>query len=283
MHSVSRCHAFKTLVERSDRELREYIKGLTVIFEEPVVEIKTQPASPAPTIVPRKQQQQSQQQQSQKESSKTVATTAVTNQVQAIQPRTVQTAALPQQIVLSNGQVISTAQIVAHPGTQMAQIVNAGQFGQLIQTGNTVQMIQQNGQPAQVVQFQQADTDDGQCEIIVRDDMSQDAEYFEDVTEVTTHDDIETTEDIIEIQDEEEMIEDEPEDMIPDAGIAYTVEMSEESDSDEKIYLGKVNCEEIKTRQLMYFLYLFTLLYSRVYKLTDQLSVAWKVHMQPVS
>ncbi|XP_055906573.1 zinc finger protein 236 isoform X1 [Eupeodes corollae] len=239
VHSVSRCHAFKTLVERSDRELREYIKGLTVIFEEPVVEIKTQPASPAPPILqPRKQQQQ----QTQKESTKTATSTNISNQGQTIQQRQVQTAALPQQIVLSNGQVISTAQIVAHPGTQMAQILNTGPFGQLIQTGNTVQMIQQNGQPAQVVQFQQADSDDvdGQCEIIVRDEMSEDAEYFEDITEVTTHDDIETTEDIIEIHDEEEMIEEEAEDcIIPDANIAYAVEMSEDSDSDEKIYLAE--------------------------------------------
>ncbi|XP_053963911.1 zinc finger protein 853 [Anastrepha ludens] len=30
VHSVSRCHAFKKLVERSDKELREYIKSLTV-------------------------------------------------------------------------------------------------------------------------------------------------------------------------------------------------------------------------------------------------------------
>ncbi|KAH8401013.1 hypothetical protein KR009_002427 [Drosophila setifemur] len=30
VHAVSRNHAFKTLVERSDKELREYIKGLTV-------------------------------------------------------------------------------------------------------------------------------------------------------------------------------------------------------------------------------------------------------------
>ena len=30
VHQISRCHAFKALVERSDRELREYIKSLTV-------------------------------------------------------------------------------------------------------------------------------------------------------------------------------------------------------------------------------------------------------------
>jgi len=30
VHAVSRNHAFKTLVERSDKELREYIRGLTV-------------------------------------------------------------------------------------------------------------------------------------------------------------------------------------------------------------------------------------------------------------
>lgn len=40
MHQVSRCHAFKSRVEKSDQQLRQYIKGITVIVEEPITQIE---------------------------------------------------------------------------------------------------------------------------------------------------------------------------------------------------------------------------------------------------
>lgn len=46
VHQVSRCHAFKSRVEKSDQELRQYIKGITVIVEEPItqtIELQTHP------------------------------------------------------------------------------------------------------------------------------------------------------------------------------------------------------------------------------------------------
>lgn len=33
IHQISRCHAFKTKVEKADSQLRQYIKGLTVVVE----------------------------------------------------------------------------------------------------------------------------------------------------------------------------------------------------------------------------------------------------------
>lgn len=41
VHQVSRCHSFKCRVEKSDEELRHYIKGITVIVE-PITQIELQ-------------------------------------------------------------------------------------------------------------------------------------------------------------------------------------------------------------------------------------------------
>lgn len=41
---MSRCHAFKKRVENSDKELRQYIKGITVIVEEPITQMEIHPA-----------------------------------------------------------------------------------------------------------------------------------------------------------------------------------------------------------------------------------------------
>lgn len=43
MHQVSRCHAFKKRIESSDKELRQYIKGITVIVEEPMTQMEMHP------------------------------------------------------------------------------------------------------------------------------------------------------------------------------------------------------------------------------------------------
>lgn len=46
VHQVSRCHAFKSRVEKSDQQLRQYIKGITVIVEEPITQIELQRSEP---------------------------------------------------------------------------------------------------------------------------------------------------------------------------------------------------------------------------------------------
>uniref|UniRef100_A0A034VY30 basic-leucine zipper transcription factor A n=1 Tax=Bactrocera dorsalis TaxID=27457 RepID=A0A034VY30_BACDO len=284
VHAVSRCHAFKKQVERSDKELREYIKSLTVrvVIEEtndmkldaspqkmlsqkppklqliqpqtqfqlqtqqnqlqlqqqqiilqpqqqqqqqPQQQHQHQPQSQQLQQVQQLQLQQQQQQQpskrkavstsrkSQRQSKKShllpqqvqqqqhqqqqtlehvslqtmvqnvtpprtqaqpatqhLQTTQTSLQQQQPQPQQlISTAALPQQIVLPNGQIITTAQIVTHAGPpQIAQIISTPngstvqanpssnavaaqpQFTpQIIQTSNgqTLQLIQQpNGQ-----------------------------------------------------------------------------------------------------------------------------------------
>lgn len=40
VHQVSRCHAFKKRIETSDKELRQYIKGITVVVEEPLSQME---------------------------------------------------------------------------------------------------------------------------------------------------------------------------------------------------------------------------------------------------
>lgn len=39
---MSRCHAFKKRIENSDKELQRYIKGITVIVEEPLNQLELQ-------------------------------------------------------------------------------------------------------------------------------------------------------------------------------------------------------------------------------------------------
>lgn len=43
VHQVSRCHAFKKRIETSDKELRHYIKGITVVVEEPMTQMEIHP------------------------------------------------------------------------------------------------------------------------------------------------------------------------------------------------------------------------------------------------
>ncbi|XP_017018868.1 uncharacterized protein [Drosophila kikkawai] len=247
VHAVSRNHAFKTLVERSDKELREYINGLTVrlvaeeqtaaakqqalerkqqkqfqkqqrLLEEqmqqqqhqqqilqqqhqqqpaPAAKPKLKPllrkgsrqhkqrhleAAPAPQPAqppPPQQQQQVQllpEPTQQQQQPQTLQQQIQQLQLPTLQPAPAQllstaaaTTTLPQQILLPNGQFITTAQIVA---PQLAQIIStapqatangaatAGQsqfLPQLLQTpgGQTLQIVQQpNGtQTLQLVQL----------------------------------------------------------------------------------------------------------------------------------
>lgn len=95
---------------------------------------------------------------------------------------------VPQQMIITNGQ-IHNAQIINAAGQIVATTpiqphitgaqIQAGQICQLVQTGNgTVQMIQQNGQPAQVVQIQR--TSDDRCEIIMPSELQTETHYITD-------------------------------------------------------------------------------------------------------
>ncbi|KAH8316218.1 hypothetical protein KR067_002465 [Drosophila pandora] len=240
VHAVSRNHAFKTLVERSDKELREYIKGLTVrlVMEEQaqqqqqqsaasakqqqqqerkqqkllqkqqklleeqmhqqqlIEQHHQQPIQPKPKLKPLLKKGSRQHKQRQLEAAPAPQTqiqilpeptppppqqpATLQQQIQQIQLPTLQSAptqllstaaattTLPQQILLPNGQFITTAQIVA---PQLAQIISTAPqatangaaaaqssfLPQLIQTpsGQTLQFVQQpNGtQTLQLVQL----------------------------------------------------------------------------------------------------------------------------------
>ncbi|XP_043645496.1 zinc finger protein 853 [Drosophila teissieri] len=239
VHAVSRNHAFKTLVERSDKELREYIRGLTValvleeqqqqeaasakqqlqlerkqqrqlqkqqkILEEqlqqqlvqqqqqqPPAKPKLKPllrkgsrqqkqrhleAAPAPQAAPQPTPQpQMQLMQEHAPQQQTMQQQIQQIHMPTLQPASAQllsaagaTTTMPQQILLPNGQLITTAQIVA---PQLAQIISTApqattngqatatqsQFlPQLLQTpnGQTLQIVQQpNGtQTLQLVQL----------------------------------------------------------------------------------------------------------------------------------
>lgn len=177
VHQVSRCHAFKSKAEKSDEELRQYIKGITVIVEGPMSQVEIQPHQ----IL---------------KNDSHVQTRHITNDIshnhhpaqQTQQITTTTQHHQPQQMIITNGQlhnaqIINAAgQIVATTAPIQTHLTSAqlqtGQICQLVQTGNgTVQMIQQNGQPAQVVQIQR--TSDDRCEIIVQPSDIQ--------TDTTTH------------------------------------------------------------------------------------------------
>nr|XP_016928801.1 zinc finger protein 853 [Drosophila suzukii] len=240
VHAVSRNHAFKTLVERSDKELRDYIRGITVaqdmeeqqqqqaaasakqqlllerkqqrllqkqqkMIDEQVqlalqqqqqqqtpAKPKLKPllrkgsrqqkqrlleAAPAPQpVAPQPQMQLLQEPAPQPQQQPTMQQQIQQIQLPTLQPAPAQllstagaTTTMPQQILLPNGQLITTAQIVT---PQLAQIISTQPQGtangqataqqsqflpQLLQTpnGQTLQIVQQpNGtQTLQLVQL----------------------------------------------------------------------------------------------------------------------------------
>lgn len=206
---MSRCHAFKTRVEKADQQLKNYIKGITVIVEEPIskeisiTQIELQRSDTQQHHIQRsdqthlreiqhhvvqQQQHQPQQQQHQQHHQQHQQLQRQEIQIQRSEIQTQTSDTTPHQIMITNGQLHNTtAQIIngqivttshgqpiLQTGGQIGQIVHQGQ---LIQTGNTVQMIQQNGQP-QVVQIQR--TSDDRCEIIVQPDLCGETQYYED-------------------------------------------------------------------------------------------------------
>lgn len=133
VHQVSRCHAFKKRVENSDKELRQYIKGITVIVEEPITQMEIHPAQTHQVVkddIHNHVQHANvtiQQPQTQQPATQQIVTTA-THQ--------------PQQMIITNGQlhnaqIINAAgQIVATTPLQsaLATAQIQGQICQLVQT-----------------------------------------------------------------------------------------------------------------------------------------------------
>lgn len=180
IHQVSRCHAFKTRVEKSDVTLRQYIKGITVTEDQDHKEC-IQKEIQNITLSPPKLQQ--------------MAPTMIAPQLhelhiqrtdmQAIQteaplaaPAMILTSA---QLINAGAQIINTGHIITTAtGQQIIQTTpqfQAASIGQFIQgPNNTVQMITQNGHPAHVLQIQR--TADDRCEIIVQPEMTE-AQYLE--------------------------------------------------------------------------------------------------------
>lgn len=148
-------------MEQSDRQLKQYIKGLTVIVEEPVKDTRIE-------IQRMDQQPQIQE-----------------IQLQRLDHNTANTHHLhqnhhPGQMivtnVLNNNQMLNTGQILS---PQIIQTAN----GQLVVNGliqgpnNTVQMITQNGQ-TQVLQLRTSD--DSRCEIILNQPTDMGEQYYEE-------------------------------------------------------------------------------------------------------
>lgn len=148
---MSRCHAFKKRVENSDKELRQYIKGITVIVEEPITQMEIHPAQQHQVIkndVNQRQEIHITRHDLQNDIHNHVQHANVTiqqPQSHTQQPTTQQivtTTHQPQQMIIANGQlhnaqIINAAgQIVATTPLQsaLATAQIQGQICQLVQT-----------------------------------------------------------------------------------------------------------------------------------------------------
>ncbi|XP_055709048.1 zinc finger and BTB domain-containing protein 17 [Phlebotomus papatasi] len=238
VHQVSRCHAFKNRVEKSDQQLRQYIKGITVIVEETlpkemtITQIELQRAD-----IQQRGEVQSHSLQSPQRQEFQIVKSSDLHSVTGSD-------AQPQQMIITNGQIHNAqllnaaGQIVTSHGQPMtvqtgAQIVQAGQIvhqGPILQAGNTLQMINQNGQ-TQVVQIQR--TSDDRCEIIVQPEMTGGGEthYYEDgMITISTQ--------AIEAEDESQIIE-EVEEEEEEQQETYTLTVSDTEEQEDKEYLAE--------------------------------------------
>uniref|UniRef100_A0A336MRD5 CSON005779 protein n=1 Tax=Culicoides sonorensis TaxID=179676 RepID=A0A336MRD5_CULSO len=142
IHQISRFHAFKTRVEKLDAQLREYIKGLTVIVEEPTL--------------------------GQLEITKDISTLKnhTFNRSDAIQH--IQTPIQTQNSQTQSQMIVNSTQVLNN--SHNTQFINtAGQIvqGHLIPgPENTVQMITTPSGTAQLLHIQRSNNDG--CEIIVQ-------------------------------------------------------------------------------------------------------------------
>ncbi|CRL05014.1 CLUMA_CG018042, isoform A [Clunio marinus] len=159
VHQVSRCHSFKKRIEKSDEQLKQYIKSLTVVVEDPTMKEMR---------VPEVKQQPIQQQQQ--------------PQIQEIQIQRPETHPLIIANVLNNPSTMlnSGQQLIQTPNGQIIQ----AQIGQFIQgPNNTIQMITTNPtnvapQP-QLLHLRQEP--ENRCELIVQPSEMSEPHYFEEI------------------------------------------------------------------------------------------------------
>lgn len=159
VHQVSRCHSFKKKIEKSDEQLKEYIKSLTVIVQE-MKEMR----------VPEVKQHQMQSQ----------------PQMQEIQIQRPEAHPLIIANVLNNPQsMLNTGLNGGHQQliqTANGQIIQA-QIGQFIQgPNNTIQMITTNPNNVSQPQLLQLRSEnDNRCELIVQPSEMTDPHFFEEI------------------------------------------------------------------------------------------------------
>ncbi|XP_058065225.1 zinc finger protein 181 [Anopheles bellator] len=183
IHQVSRCHAFKTRVEKSDTALRQYIKGITVLEDMNAVKHtvghvdlpkmslsppKIQQLAPAPVASHLHEL-----------NLQRADVPSIQQEAQAVPPTMILTSA---QLINAGAQIINAGHIITTAtGQQILQTTpqyQATPIGQFIHgPNNTVQMITHGGHP--VLQIQR--TADDRCEIIVQPDLSE-AQYLDNVS-----------------------------------------------------------------------------------------------------
>lgn len=155
VHQVSRCHAFKKRIETSDKELRQYIKGITVVVEEPLTQMEIHAAQQQHQVIKTDPTGQRQEihltrhnlQNDLHNHVQHANTVTIQQQQHTQQPTTQQLVATttthqPQQMIITNGQlhnaqIINAAgQIVATAPIQsaLATAQIQGQICQLVQT-----------------------------------------------------------------------------------------------------------------------------------------------------
>lgn len=175
IHQVSRCHAFKTRVEKSDSALRQYIKGITVVTEEQLPKEHAIEVQRPPRIVPQKIQQ-----------------LQPPPQIQEIHIQRADIPTIPETptpLILANAQLLNTGPHIINAGHLLTtatgqQIIQAPQYhaaqiGQFIQgPNNTIQMITHGAPHPQILQIQR--TPDDRCEIIVQPEMTEQQQYYDE-------------------------------------------------------------------------------------------------------
>ncbi|KAG5673778.1 hypothetical protein PVAND_003798 [Polypedilum vanderplanki] len=150
VHQVSRCHTFKKRIEKSDETLKQYIKSLTIIVEEPAKpEIRTQ------TIQPHVQE----------------------IQIQRPEPAIQQT---HHPLIITNlnpAAMLNGQQLIQTSGGQIIQ----AQIGQFVQGPNNIQMITTNPiSQSQLLQIR-PESDNRLTELIVQPTEISEPQFYEEI------------------------------------------------------------------------------------------------------
>jgi uncharacterized Zn-finger protein len=150
VHQVSRCHTFKKRIEKSDEQLKQYIKSLTVIVEEPTQRI--------PEIKAQSLQPQIQEIQIQRPDPMPQGPLIIAN----INPAS----------MLNGQQLIQTAN---------GQIIQA-QIGQFVQgPNNTIQMITTNPAPQPQLLHIRPEPDNRLTELIVQPTEISEPQFYDEI------------------------------------------------------------------------------------------------------